>query len=238
VLFRLFSRPQTWQALEAAHGPIRASSFDPRRFSATLDAQLAAGEPVYTSAFILPAASTFGHARKHANHLALVDHMLTTGLPGAIASAGSLEDVYHALLEYQSIGPFLAYQIAIDLNYSELIDFDEDDFTAPGPGALRGIAKCFVDTRGWSPARIIHWMVDRQEEEFARLGLEFRSLWGRRPHAIDCQNLFCEVDKYARVAFPELTSDRTRIKRTFLPDPAPLDLFYPPKWGINGRISS
>jgi hypothetical protein len=238
VLFRLFSRPQTWQALEAAHGGIRASSFDPARFSATLDGQLAAGEPVYTSAFILPAASEFGHARKHANHLALVEHMLRTGLPRAVASSRSLEQVYRALLEYPSIGPFLAYQIAIDLNYSELIDFDEDDFTAPGPGALRGIAKCFESTAGWSDARIIHWMVDRQEEEFARLGLQFQSLWGRLLHAIDCQNLFCEVDKYARAAFPELSSNRTRIKRTFTPDPAPLELFYPPKWGINARISA
>lgn len=32
------------------------------------------------------------------------------------------------------------------------------------------------------------------------LGLRFRSLAGRRLKLIDCQNLFCEVDKYARVA--------------------------------------
>ena len=29
--------------------------------------------------------------------------------------------------------------------------------------------------------------------------LDFQNLWGRRLQLIDCQNLFCEVDKYSRV---------------------------------------
>ncbi|MER3438855.1 MAG: hypothetical protein C4346_15405, partial [Chloroflexota bacterium] len=84
--------------------------------------------------------------RKHRAHLALIAAMLRLGLPGKIARARSLEEVYHSLLAYPLIGPFLAYQLAIDLNYSELIDFDENDFTVPGPGAVRGIRKCFVHT--------------------------------------------------------------------------------------------
>jgi hypothetical protein len=51
--------------------------------------------------------------------------------------------------------------------------------------------------------------------------------------AIDCQNLLCEVDKYSRVRFPELLSNRSRIKQRFRADHAPLTLFYPPRWGIN-----
>jgi hypothetical protein len=79
-------------------------------------------------------------------------------------------------------------------------------------------------------------MVERQEDEFKRLGLPFQSLWRRPIHAIDCQNLFCEIDKYARVAFPDLKSDRVRIKTTFSPSLMPIDYFYPPKWGLNDRI--
>lgn len=79
-------------------------------------------------------------------------------------------------------------------------------------------------------------MVDRQEREFARLGLRFRSLWGRPLHAIDCQNLFCEVDKYSRVAFPHFRSNRVRIKATFASNASPLEPFYPPKWGLNSTI--
>ena len=83
-------------------------------------------------------------------------------------------------------------------------------------------------------------MADNQEREFERLGIKFQSLWGRRLQLIDCQNLFCEVDKYARVAHPDVAgiSGRTRIKQKFSPT-GPLDLpWYPPKWGINSKIEA
>ena len=87
---------------------------------------------------------------------------------------------------------------------------------------------------------MIRFMADRQEVEFDRLGLEFRTLWGRRLQLIDCQNLFCEVDKYARVAHPEIggASGRTRIKQKFRPHPDPIDYWYPPKWGINEAVAA
>ena len=57
-------------------------------------------------------------------------------------------------------------------------------------------------------------------------------------HAIDCLNLFCEIDTYARVAFPDLRSERKRIKARFIPS-GPLDPpFYPPKWGINEAMAA
>jgi hypothetical protein len=56
---------------------------------------------------------------------------------------------------------------------------------------------------------------------------------------IDCQNLFCEVDKYARVAHPEFVghTGRTRIKQKFSPIAEPIGFWYPPKWGINDAIA-
>ena len=51
---------------------------------------------------------------------------------------------------------------------------------------------------------------------------------------IDCQNLFCEVDKYARVKHPSVSgvSERTRIKQKFRPLMRPLTAFFPPKWDV------
>jgi hypothetical protein len=236
VLFRLFSKIETWKLLEANHCPVTAQSFEAGVFGETLDRKLAFGESIYTNAFILSAHNAYGHQHKHRNHLALAEAMLRDDLPARIAYAKSLAEVYQQLRAYPMIGPFMAYQLAIDLNYSELIAFDENDFVAPGPGALRGIAKCFTDIGSLSAPEIVQWMVERQEDEFSRLGLQFQSLWGRPLHAIDCQNLFCEIDKYARVAFPHLRSDRVRIKTAFAPTPARIDYFYPPKWGINYRI--
>ncbi len=236
VLFRLFSGIATWELIEATHGPLTLRSFDPEAIAATLDAAMDRGEAIYTNAFILAPGHAFGHRRKHRNHLVLIEAMLRDGLPRRIGRARSLDAVYRLLLAYPTIGPFMAYQLAIDLNYGESIDFDENAFTMPGPGAERGIRKCFAETGSRSPARVVHWLVERQDDEFARLGLAFRSLWGRPLHAIDCQNLFCELDKYARVAFPDLPSNRTRIKTRFVPTGSPLTPFYPPKWGLNEAV--
>ena len=116
------------------------------------------------------------------------------------------------------------------------IDFSENDFTQAGPGALRGIKKVFENPGDYTPAEIVLWMTERQDEEFARLGLPFGGLWGRPLHAIDCQGLFCETDKYCRQAAPELASARKRIKARFTPTPEPIRLFFPPKWDINDRL--
>jgi hypothetical protein len=81
-------------------------------------------------------------------------------------------------------------------------------------------------------------MADLQKQEFERLGLDFQSLWGRPLQLIDCQNLFCEVDKYARVAHPQVAgkTGRVRIKQKFDPILDPINLFYPQKWKLNDKI--
>jgi hypothetical protein len=70
----------------------------------------------------------------------------------------------------------------------------------------------------------------------SRLGLRFSGLRGRPLQLIDCQNLFCEADKYARAVHPEVCgiSGRTRIKQSYRQDITPLSAWFPPKWGLNG----
>ena len=62
---------------------------------------------------------------------------------------------------------------------------------------------------------------------------------GRPLQLIDCQNLFCEVDKYARVAHPDINglSNRKRIKQLFYPKENVINYWYPPKWGLNSKIT-
>jgi hypothetical protein len=157
-------------------------------------------------------------------------------LADRILDAASLRHVYNLLHGYPLMGDFMSYQTAIDLNYSPLLDFSENEFTQAGPGALRGIRKCFEDLGDYTPTDVIMWMLEHQAEEMDRLGLPFRGLFGRPLHAIDCQGLFCETDKYCREAVPELASARSRIKARFTQTPAPLDLFFPPKWGVNEAV--
>ena len=140
-----------------------------------------------------------------------------------------------SLCEVQSFGPFLAFQYAIDLNYSPYFEFDEMEFVVAGPGALRGIGKCFADTGGLDAAGVIAAMADSATDFFETTPMPtpFRDLWGRSLQLIDCQNLFCEVDKYTRVAHPERSVDGpSRIKQVYRIDHRPLTLGYPPKWGL------
>lgn len=169
---------------------------------------------------------------KHLNHVELFRHMFLTGSLGErLLAAQSLRQVYDLLHAYPLMGDFMSYQTTIDLNYSGFINFSENEFTQAGPGALRGIKKCFEILGDYKPTDVILWMVDNQEKEMARLGLPFNGLWGRPLYAIDCQGLFCETDKYCREAAPELASARKRIKARFTQSTEPIELFFPPKWG-------
>lgn len=238
VLYRLFSRPETWRALEAELGPVTTRSFSFAAIDRILQRRMDAGERNYTAAFILCANKAYGHDRKHRNHLALIEDMFASGtFCDQVAACGNLEQLNAALASWPLLGTFMAYQIATDIAYGPVGGFEEAAFTVAGPGAQRGIRKVFSDRAGWSDADIILMMCDEQERQIADLGLRFEDLWGRRLQPIDCQNLFCETDKYSRVAFPQLTSNRSKIKQTFTPaGPLPTP-FYPPKWQINERAA-
>jgi hypothetical protein len=240
VAFRTFSKTTTWRAARDALGryPVLDDLAD-GSFTRALDQAKQDNGGLYTGAFILCATDAYGQSAKHRNHVELFRHMFLHGQLGArLLDARSLREVYDLLHSYPLMGDFMSYQTTIDLNYCALIDFSENDFTQAGPGALRGIKKVFENPGDYTPAEVVLWMTERQDEEFARLGLPFGGLWGRPLHAIDCQGLFCETDKYCREAVPELASARKRIKARFTPTPEPIRLFFPPKWGINDKVPS
>lgn len=245
VAFRLFSKVETWREITAFLGrsPL-ISDLEDRSFIAALENAKRRRGTLYTGAFILCATDAYDQGGiKHLNHVELLRHMFVRDpITDRLLHAPSLRFVVDALREYPLIGDFMSYQLAVDLNYSPFVNFSENDFTLPGPGALRGIKKAFVSLGEYSPAETVTWMVDHQEEEFRRRGLSFGGLNGRPLHAIDCQGLFCEIDKYCREALPALLSARSRIKARFRPSSEPFELFLPPKWNkapsLNSRSAS
>ena len=238
IAFRIFSKIETWLAVRKFLGryPL-IRDIKKNSFVEALEEAKRANGGLYTGAFILDPASAYGKPFKHLNHVELLRDMFLRGSIGKrLLRAQSLREVYDIIDEYPGMGGFMSYQIAIALNYTDLINFSENDFTQAGPGALRGITKAFEDTSDYTPSEIILWMVEHQKEEFARRGLPFTGLWGRALHAFDSQGLFCAVDKYCREAARELLSARKRIKRRFSTSPDPIQLFLPPKWGLNDRL--
>jgi hypothetical protein len=239
MLFKLFNKIETWKLLESQLGEISYKEYRFEKYDAILSKAMSEKNRIYSAAYIMPpGGSAFGHKSKHQNHLRLLELMMKDGLVKKMSKLKRMQPGFELLRSYPTIGDFLAYQFITDVNYSEITDFSEMDFVIPGPGARDGIRKCFIDSGGLNEAEIIKLMVDNQENEFERLGLSFESLFGRRLQLIDCQNLFCEVDKYCRVAHPDIAglSGRTRIKQKFTPTADPLIPWFPPKWGINSCI--
>ncbi|MEV0472175.1 nucleotide kinase domain-containing protein [Streptomyces prunicolor] len=234
LLFKVFNKIQTWQLLEEHLGEITWQGYDYEAMNRVLSRAFTSGARLYSAAYITPPPH-LGEQRKHRNHLRLVKMMMDQRAPERVQGAASMSEAYHVLLGFPALGPFLAYQYLIDLNYAAGLSFSELDFVVPGPGARDGIRKCFGTAASGIEAETIRYMADTQEEHFARLGLTFTGLRGRPLHLIDCQNLFCEVDKYARVVHPDIAgiSGRSRIKQVYRADSAPLTAWFPPKWGIN-----
>jgi len=240
LLFKLFNKIETWQLLEAELGTLTWDTFDFQRYDHVLSRRMSSGARIYSAAYIMPSAgNVFGHPLKHQNHLRMLAQLIDQNYPSRLTDCKTMAEAFSLLLSVPSIGPFLAYQFATDLNYSTLTNFSEDEFVVAGPGARDGIDKCFLGASKINPADIIRYMRDNQERHFADQGIEFQTLWGRPLQLIDCQNVFCEISKYARVAFPEYDglAGRKRIKQKFISAGALPAPWYPPKWDLNRRIA-
>lgn len=239
ILFKLFNKIETWELLEEEFETLNYSEYSFEYYDHVLTEALAAGKSIFSSAYIMPSGkSSYGYAKKHRNCLKLLETMMQDELPSRICDHTSMREAFLELKSYPLLGDFLAYQFVIDINYSEIVDYSENEFVVPGPGAKDGVHKCFSNLGGLNETDVIRLMTDRQEQEFERLDIQFKSLWSRPLQLIDCQNLFCEVDKYSRLAHPDIKglSNRTRIKQRYQATTRPIHYWFPPKWNLNENI--
>lgn len=220
MLFKLFNKLETWERIVEVCDP---HSSNLHKIVKNMRHQ----KGLYSAAYIQASPAGKGVPKAKA-HFDLIGEMIEGGLHKKIQKASSLESVFELMKSVRSFGDFLAFQYTIDLNYSRLVDFDEDDFVVPGPGALDGISKILP---GYNPIEAIEYMTS-MAPDMMKL-----DLFGRELHLIDCQNLFCEISKYTRITHPELegVSGRTKIKHHYRPLTDRLTALFPPKWGLGKR---
>jgi len=238
LLFKIFNRIGTWRHISKHVGEPDWVSLRNRRVDRAV-AKLAGQRPLYSAAYIMPPPRSAAGA-KYERHLDLLRQMVSDGAHSEIQSARTMAAAFAVLRRYDSIGDFLAYQFVTDLNYSPHLSFSETEFVVPGPGACRGLRKCFSDPGTLSDRDLLRWTWERQESEFNTRSLRWHGLWGRRLQLIDVQNLFCELDKYTRVALPQLArhAPGKRIKQRYRPTPEPMTAWFPPKWGLNDTVAT
>lgn len=233
LLFKIFNKESTWELFINAFGDVTLENFSKEKYSKVLEQAREKGVKIYNDAYISCANKAFGYDKKHDNHLALIDKIFNVDKAHLdILNVKTMEEAFNILKNYPLIGNFMAYQLVTDINYSDIVDWKEDEFTVAGPGSLRGINKCFESKGDLSNEDIIKYMYENQEKEFKRLGLDFKKIGDRPLQLIDCQNIFCELDKYCRQAVPELKSNRTKIKKKYVQKVDKIEYIYPPKWNI------
>ncbi|HEX8357101.1 MAG TPA: nucleotide kinase domain-containing protein [Segetibacter sp.] len=240
IICKIFNNINTWQYLEGRLGEICTKTFHVDRITALLDERIKQ-VPIFSPAYVMTGSHTAYnmYVRKHEKWLRMVEKELLLGKGfERIVEAHSLEAVYNILLQCSFIGEFLAYQYAIDFNYSSVINFSENSFVKAGIGAIRGIKKCFSDTGHYTFEDCIKYTRDNFDKYQERYGFtDFKNLFGRPPQLIDLQNCFCETDKYLRVKMPELLVGNRRIKQKFVRPKEGIPFLFPEKWGINQYIS-
>lgn len=233
ILFKLFNKETTWELLINKFTDITLKNFNIKKYSEVLENAINKGIKIYNDAYISCANKAFGYDRKHDNHLALINKIFNIDKAHLdIIKATTMEEAFNILKGYPLIGDFMAYQLVTDINYSEVVNWREDEFTVVGPGSLRGIKKCFVNIDNMRYEDVIKYMYEHQDEEFERLNLDFKRIGNRPLQLIDCQNIFCELDKYCREALPNLKSNRKKIKKKYVQKKDKIEYIYPKKWSI------
>jgi len=68
ILFKLFNRIDTWEALRTEMGAVSWRKFTFDAYAKVLDRRFEDGQRIYSAAYIMPSPA-FGSPRKHRNHL-------------------------------------------------------------------------------------------------------------------------------------------------------------------------
>ena len=120
LVFKIFNKIATWEFLEKAYGGITVAHFDVKTISLLLsDRQTKV--PIFSNAYMMTGTHRrYNHlASKHEKWLSMVqEEFIREQVVDEILKATSLKEVYDLLSRCSFLGGFLAYQYAIDFNYS------------------------------------------------------------------------------------------------------------------------
>lgn len=198
LLYRFFNRPRTFEMLG---GFTKADEFYPEAAVDALDIY-SRNNSLFSSAYRVTTHSWANADTKHKNILLGVvrDDILDNldDYTKRIFGADSLEEAFDVLCEIRGVGDFLAYEIAMDLNYRHL-PYSENDFVNIGPGASSGLMSIF----GRSGEDLVRWFRMSQDQLFHYFDLQFPYMAGD-PYPInkpeltlrDFEHSLCEVNKY------------------------------------------
>lgn len=213
--YRIFNKIETY----LAHGVLDYENFD-REKTTELLREVAKEDTVFTNAFVVSGYPFVDGADKIEricrifemmieSHMKDIDHYIDPNSMSCVSK--DMAVAYNWFLSINGVGPFLAYQMAVDLSYSPLVSFGEEHFVIDGPGAKRGLRRLFPDEeiRRVGYENLNMWLVVKsdlfQSDYLSKQ--EIKDLWKYRPCAkftvMDLENCLCEFSKYSKVCEEE-----------------------------------
>jgi hypothetical protein len=188
LLFKLFNSVPAWEWLKAKFGMPTWKGFDEKAYATELGNAKTSGVKIWNAAYMQNDLKQYSHVspQKHPRYIRLLKEMMSTNVTSKLQDAQTYVAAFNVLKTYPLHEDFIAMQHLTDLNYSEVIDFSENDFIVPGPGALNGIQKCWgILPPTVTPRQIIEMCVDEQDSHLKWVGEQPIRLLGKRPlHAI------------------------------------------------------
>lgn len=189
--------------------------FSPRKLGDALDDISASGSKVYTGAYMIraesnPNAEWYSWTKQQYIARIVIGRlwedreawtaMLEDQPEGGLSMRAIWEQFQHP--RYIGWGPFMAYQVCVDLRWTPYLQNapDLDAWAAVGPGSRRGLNRLAGRDPGFnlSQEQGLEEML-----EIHRTQDQYRAPWLPRVPLSDIQNCLCETDKYLRVELGE-----------------------------------
>lgn len=193
---RQINWPETLQQLIDGAWPDQPS-FQPSEMTIVLNNRKLADLKIYTGAYMISAPATKG-ADKQAYIAETVCGALWSRrdiFARHFAGTPTLQRTHELIMRSNGWGQFMAYQAAVDMRFTSLLDGADDlaTWSAAGPGTLRGLNRLHGrPTDGVLPQaqalremRAIYAVVEKE----TGVTMDFS----------DVPNILCETDKYLRV---------------------------------------
>jgi len=153
-----------------------------------------------------------------------------------ILDSRSFKNLFDNVSRITSFADFLSYQMAQDFNYTDLFNFDDNEFCSAGGGTIRGIERCFDIKGKIDYGNIVKWVQNNFKQLCEDYGIDFKSIPNWDPKVPDLSNCFCETDKYLRgmgIITEGKDIEGKRIKNKFIENTEKMKFVFPPKWNIN-----
>lgn len=247
-LYKNYNLPSTWEYLKQTVGDITVDT----PIIEIREALEIYESPVFSNAYMLTCAfirkesffNEYGIDKNYTKKFWLYlkifrKELFDRGKIKTILKSKSFENLFINLSDILSFADFLSYQIAQDLNYTELFNFDDNSFCAAGLGTQRGIKRVFDINGKVDFGDVVKWTAenyDKLVEDYSNIyniDLTAKQLPNWDFKVPDFSNAFCETDKYMRqLGVNSEGVKQGRMKQKFKPNNQKIDFFFPPKWGV------